>query len=112
MMFPNFIVPALQIISEIIVAFGITLLIYAVLLTVYRTIKTETAKDKKFNQYEHTKRILTQKMILALDFFVAADLIQLALVSSLSEILSIAFIVAIRTVLSWSLGKEVHLHKE
>jgi uncharacterized membrane protein len=30
----------------------------------------------------------------------------------MEEIISIAFIVAIRTVLSWSLSREVHLHKE
>ena len=112
MMIPDFTIPALQLVSEIIVALGIILLVYAVLLTVFRMIRIERGKDKRFHQYEHTKRVLTQKMILALDFFVAADLIQLTLVSNLQEIITIAFIVAIRTVLSWSLGKEVHLHKE
>ena len=102
----------LLIVSEIIGFFGIMVIIFAVAHSIYRIIKIEVFHDKRFHQYEHTKRTLIQKMIFALDFFVAADLIKLTVLSDLMDIIAIAVIVAIRTVLSWSLSREVHLHKE
>lgn len=104
--------PYLEIVSKLVGAIGVAIIIYAVFLTVYRFLKIETAPRKRFHEYEHTKRILIQKVIFALDFFVAADLIQLTIVTTLDEVIKIAFIVAIRTVLSWSLSREIHLHKE
>jgi uncharacterized membrane protein len=103
---------AILLISTIIELFGVIFLIFAVGHSVYRVAKIEVFHDKRFHEYEHTKRTLIQKIIFALDFFVASDLISLAVASTISEILNIAVIVAIRTVLSWSLSKEVHLHKE
>ena len=98
--------------SLIIGGVGMVVLIYGVLYAVYRIVKVEASPNKRFIQYEHAKRTFSQKMIFALDFFVAADLIRLAVAVTLDEIITIAFIVAIRTVLSWSLSREVHLHKE
>jgi uncharacterized membrane protein len=112
MLVPSIFVPYLEVISSLIGLFGVALVIWAVVLTIYRVVRIEVLHEKRFHQYEHTKRVLIQKVILALDFFVSADLIMLALVQSMEEIVSIAFIVAIRTVLSWSLSREVHLHKE
>ena len=109
---PEFIGELLLILSEIIGMVGILVIIFAVSHSVYRIIKIEVLHDKRFHEYEHTKRTLIQKMIFALDFFVAADLVKLAVLSELTDIISIAVIVAIRTVLSWSLSREVHLHKE
>jgi len=111
-MVPDFAVPLLWLLSDAIALVGILLVVYAVVLTVYRMARIEILHEKRFHQYEHTKRVLTQKIILALDYFIAADLIQLALVTYFEEILNIALIVAIRTVLSWSLSREVHLHRE
>ena len=102
----------LNILSLIIGAVGMLILIYGVLHAVYRIIKIEAIHRKRFHHYEHAKRVFSQKIIFALDFFVAADLIRLAVAVDLEEIVTIAFIVAIRTVLSWSLSREVHLHKE
>jgi len=109
---PGIIGELLLIISEIIGLVGIVVIIFAVTHSAYRIIRIEIFHDKRFHEYEHTKRTLIQKMIFALDFFVAADLIKLAVLSDLMDIIAIAVIVAIRTVLSWSLSREVHLHKE
>lgn len=102
----------INIISLVIGAMGVLVVLYGVVHAIYRVIKIEAIPGKRFHQYEHVKRIFSQKMILALDFFVAADLIRLAVAVTMEEIVAIAFIVAIRTVLSWSLSREVHLHKE
>lgn len=111
-MISEFAVPFLWLVSDVIALVGIFIIVYAVFLTLYRMARIEVLHEKRFHQYEHTKRVLTQKIVLALDYFIAADLIQLALVTYFEEILNIALIVAIRTVLSWSLSREVHLHRE
>lgn len=54
-------------------------------------------------------RILRGRLI-SLDFLVAADLLRSILVPSLSELSNLAFIVAIRILLSWSLSKEIESH--
>jgi uncharacterized membrane protein len=106
------IVNGLTLVSELISGVGILIIIFGVLNALYRIVKIEAINKKRFHAYEHTKRVLIQKIIFALDFFVAADLIKLAIVTKPEQIFSIALIVAIRTVLSWSLSREVHLHKE
>ncbi len=102
----------LLIVSYLIESVGILIVIFAVAHSVYRIGQIEIFQKKRFHQYEHTKRTLIQKIIFSLDFFVAADLIRLAVISDISDILAIAVIVAIRTVLSWSLSREIHLHRE
>jgi uncharacterized membrane protein len=78
-----------------------------------RIVKIEATRCKqRFLEYENTKRILIQKLIFGLDFLVAADLLRLVVVTTMEEIIQIALIVAIRSVLAWSLSKEVHLHEE
>lgn len=109
---PSEIINILLIISFLIEGFGIAFIIFAVSHSIYSVVKIEVFHSKRFHKYEHTKRTLIQKIIFALDFFVAADLIRLAISSDFTEILTIAVIVAIRTVLSWSLSREIHLHKE
>jgi len=92
---------------------GIIFILYGIALSLVRITKIEVTKHKnRFHEYENTKRILIQKLIFGLDFFVAADLLKLSIVQGMEEIVEIAAIVAIRTVLSWSLSKEVHLHEE
>ena len=109
---PAGIADPLLIVSYLIEAVGIFLIIFAVSHSSYRIIRTEIFHDKRFHRYEHAKRILIQKIIFALDFFVSADLIRLAVLSDFNDIVTVAVIVAVRTVLSWSLSREIHLHKE
>ena len=112
LMVPEFAIYYLDLVSLLIGAIGVLSIIYATFYTVYKVLKIEFTPGKRFHNYEHTKRTFIQKIILALDFFVAADLIRLSIVAGVDEIMSIAIIVAIRTILSWSLGREIHLHKE
>ena len=102
----------LLVIAYIIESIGIIFIIFAVAHSVLRIAKIEIFHDKRFHEYEHTKRTLIQKIIFSLDFFVSADLIRLAVLSDFADIVAVAVIVAIRTVLSWSLSREIHLHQE
>ncbi|MDD2655760.1 MAG: DUF1622 domain-containing protein [Candidatus ainarchaeum sp.] len=111
-MLPAEIAYLLDLATVLIASVGVIILIYGVAHAVYRLVRAELFLKQKFREYEHIKRILIQKIIFALDFFVAADLIRLMVAVTLDELTSIALIVAIRTVLSWSLSREVQLHEE
>lgn len=94
-------------------AVGIIIILYGCALTTVRIVAIELSKSQGFQEMEKGKRGLIQRIILALDFFVAADLLRLVVASGLDQIYSLALIVAIRTVLNWSLSKEMEqLHKD
>lgn len=110
--FPGPVSDLLSLISLIIEALALVFLIFAVSHSLYRILRIEIFHDKRFHEYEHTKRTMIQKLIFALDFLVAADLIRLAILFDFVDILKVALIVAMRTMLSGSLSQEIHLHKE
>ena len=91
---------------------GALIVIYGSLQAFTKILKVEFKSKKKFHPYENAKRTYVQKLILALDFFVAADLLRLVAEPTMNEIILIALIVAIRTLLNYSLNKEIHLHEE
>jgi len=104
---------AVDYITLILNVMGALIVIYGSLYAFVRILKTEFGKSKKkFHPYENIKRTYVQKLILALDFFVAADLLKLVVQPTMDEIILIALIVAIRTLLNYSLNKEIHLHEE
>lgn len=57
--------------------------------------------------YSAIRREYTKKISLALEFFVANDLVRTILEPSLNQAIVLAFIVAIRTVVGWSLSQEL-----
>ncbi|MCI0503267.1 DUF1622 domain-containing protein [Candidatus Micrarchaeota archaeon] len=110
--FPPPVTDLLSLLSLIIESSALILLIAAVVHSLYRILRIEVFHNKRFHEYEHTKRTLIQKVIFALDFLVVADIIRLAILFEFMDILKVALIVVMRTMLSWSLSKEIHLHKE
>ena len=61
---------------------------------------------------ETVRLSLARALLLVLDFVVATDILKTILVPSLSELSLLAFIVAIRIALSWSLSKELTRHTD
>jgi len=61
---------------------------------------------------ETVRLSLARSLLLVLDFVVASDILKTILVPSLSELSLLAFIVAIRISLSWSLSKELTRHTD
>ena len=61
---------------------------------------------------ETVRLSLARTLLLVLDFVVASDILKTILVPSLSELSLLAFIVAIRIALSWSLSKELTRHTD
>ncbi|MFP3950076.1 MAG: DUF1622 domain-containing protein [Candidatus Micrarchaeia archaeon] len=91
---------------------GALIVLYGSIQAFLKVLKIEFSYKKKFHAYENAKRTYVQKLILALDFFVAADLLRLVAMPTMDEIILIAMIVFIRTILNYSLNKEIHRHKE
>ncbi|MGZ4918505.1 MAG: DUF1622 domain-containing protein [Halobacteriota archaeon] len=57
--------------------------------------------------YSAIRREYTKKISLALEFFVANDLVRTILEPTLNQIIVLAVIVGIRTVVGWSLSREL-----
>lgn len=69
--------------------------------------------EERQQRREHIGQIvrdMLRGLLISLDFLVAADILRSILVPSLSELANLAFIVAIRILLSWSLSKEIESH--
>ena len=89
----------------IIIIVGITLAhLFKIMLSAL--INKET-KEKQREYVDQLVRRLLRGLLISLDFLVAADLLKSILVPSVNELIILAFIVAIRIVLSWSLSKEI-----
>ena len=98
---------ALEIIVTIIIIIivGITLAhLFKIMLSAL--INKET-KEKQREYLGQLVRRMLRGLLISLDFLVAADLLKSILVPSVTELIILAFVVAIRIVLSWSLSKEI-----
>jgi uncharacterized membrane protein len=84
--------------------FGAILIIYGGLRAIITIIKVELLK--KPSDYNMIRADFTSKIVLSLEFFIAADLIRTVIQPTLDEVVILAVIVAIRTVVGYSLDKE------
>jgi uncharacterized membrane protein len=84
--------------------FGAILIIYGGLRAIITIFKVEIFK--KSSNYNTIRADFTSKIVLALEFFIAADLIRTVIQPTLDEVIILAVIVAIRTVVGYSLDKE------
>lgn len=101
---------ALEIIITIIIIIivGITLAnLFKIMLS---TFMNKEEKEQRREYVGQLVRRMLRGLLISLDFLVAADLLKSILVPSLTELATLAIIVAIRIVLSWSLSKEIESH--
>ena len=104
--FISYLTLAIEIMAAIIIAITITIAFISALKilrkpTTERTLAAETVRLG-----------LARSLLLVLDFVVASDILKTILDPSLSELSLLAFIVAIRIALSWSLSKELTRHTD
>ena len=100
-------VTALEIIITIIiiVVVGITLAnLFKIMLS---TLVNKEEKEKRREYVGQLVRHMLRGLLISLDLLVAADILKSFLVPSVTELITLAIIVAIRIVLSWSLSKEI-----
>jgi uncharacterized membrane protein len=84
--------------------FGAILIVYGGLRAIYKILKVELWRQS--SDYNAIRIDFTSKIVLALEFFIAADLVRTIIQPTLNEVIVLAVIVAIRTVVGYSLDKE------
>jgi uncharacterized membrane protein len=96
---------------EIIIAIIIIIIVGITLVNLFKImVSTLINKEEKEKQREYLGQLVRRMLrglLISLDFLVAADLLKSILVPSVTELIILAFVVAIRIVLSWSLSKEI-----
>jgi uncharacterized membrane protein len=105
----HIIVEYIVVIIEIIVAI---LVCAIVIITLAKLVKLLLSKIRKEQRQVYVHKILARMLrglLIALDFLIAADLLQTILEPTLEETAVFALIVVLRILLSWSLSKEIEM---
>ena len=83
---------------------GVALIFYGGIRAVISLLVTEI--KYRSSDYSDIRTDFTSKIVLALEFFIAADLIKTILQPTLNDVIILAVIVSIRTVVGYFLDKE------
>ena len=105
----HIIVEYIVIIIEIIVAIVVAAI---VIITLANLVQLLLSKIRKERRQVYVRKIVARMLrglLIALDFLIAADLLQTILDPTLEEIGGFALIVVLRILLSWSLSKEIEM---
>ena len=90
--------------------FGVAIIVWGVILTLYRLLKLEFSRLKHKSIYrdrESMRHKFATYLLLALEFLIAADIIRTVIHPTLEQITILASIVIIRTVISYFLEREI-----
>jgi uncharacterized membrane protein len=98
---------ALEIIITIIIIIIVGITLANLFKIMVSTLINKEEKEKQREYLGQLVRRMLRGLLISLDFLVAADLLKSILVPSVTELMILAFVVAIRIVLSWSLSKEI-----
>lgn len=100
----------LHIISVVIGSIGVVVIIWGVIITVFRLLKLEIKRIRQVSIYRERESLRHQfgsYLLLALEFMIAADIVATFTHPTLNDIAFLGGIVAIRTVISYFLEKEI-----
>jgi uncharacterized membrane protein len=105
----HIIVEYIVIIIEIIVGILVAAI---VIITLANLVQLLLSKIRKEQRQVYVRKIVARMLrglLIALDFLIAADLLQTILDPTLEETAGFALIVVLRILLSWSLSKEIEM---
>lgn len=85
--------------------FGALIILYGGIRAIVAVLTIEILKREK--SYNDIRLDFTSKIVLGLEFFIAADLIKSILEPTFDQLIVLAIIVAIRTVVGYSLTHEI-----
>ena len=102
--FISYLTLAIEIMAAIIIAITITITFISALKILRKPTTEQTLAA------ETVRLGLARSLLLVLDFVVVSDILKTILVPFITELTLLAFIVAIRIALSWSLSKELDRH--
>ena len=108
-------IPAFEVIILIISLFSIALLCFGVLLCAYDLLKIflkRYGRTERRRMLQHAKTDLGGFVLLGLELLIVADIIETVIRPTVEDIARLAAIVAIRTVISCFLNKEIKEIKE
>jgi uncharacterized membrane protein len=101
---------ALEIIITIIIIIIVGITLAHLFKIVLSKLRNKEEKGQRQEYVGQLVRHMLRGLLISLDFLVAADLLKSILVPTVPELTTLAIIVAIRIVLSWSLSKEIESH--
>ena len=100
----------LEIIVTIIIIIIVGITLAHLFLIALSTLRNKEEKEKRQEYASQLVRRMLRGLLISIDILVAADLLKSILVPTITELTTLAIIVAIRIVLSWSLSKEIESH--
>ena len=89
---------------------GVAIIVWGVVLAIYRLLKLEFSRVKQesiYRERESVRHKFATYLLLALEFLIAADIIATVIHPKFEEIAILASTVVIRTVISYFLEKEI-----
>ncbi|WOX56296.1 MULTISPECIES: DUF1622 domain-containing protein [unclassified Methanoculleus] len=85
--------------------FGALFIVYGAVIAIVELVARETRIRER--SYHDIRWVFTTRILIGLEFFVAADVLKTILEPTLQDLAVLGSLVAIRTVVSYFLGKEV-----
>ena len=92
-------------IASILSYFGAVVIFYGGIRAAIGVLSIEILKKK--TSYNDVRMDFTPKLLIGLEFFIAGDLIKSIIEPNLNQVIVLAIIVSIRTVVGFSLNKEI-----
>ncbi|OEC85888.1 MULTISPECIES: DUF1622 domain-containing protein [Methanobacterium] len=92
-------------IASILSYFGAVVIFYGGIRAAIGVLSIEILKRK--TSYNEVRLDFTPKILIGLEFFIAGDLIKSIIEPNLNQVIILAIIVSIRTIVGFSLGREI-----
>jgi uncharacterized membrane protein len=105
----HIIVEYIVVIIEIIVAILVSAIVIITLAKLVKLLLYKIGKEQRQVYVHKIVARMLRGLLIALDFLIAADLLQTILEPTLEETAVFALIVVLRILLSWSLSKEIEM---
>jgi uncharacterized membrane protein len=105
----HLIIEYIVIIIEIIVGILVSAIVIISMVNLVRLLLSKLRKDQRQVYVRNIVARMLRGLLIALDFLIAADLLQTILDPTLEETAVLALIVVLRILLSWSLSKEIEI---
>jgi len=105
----HIIVEYIVVIIEIIVAILVSAIVIITLAKLVKLLLYKIGKEQRQVYVHKIVARMLRGLLIALDFLIAADLLQTILEPTLEETTVFALIVVLRILLSWSLSKEIEM---
>jgi uncharacterized membrane protein len=101
---------ALEIITTIIIIIIVGITLASLFKITLSKLRNNKEKEQRRVYVDQLVSNMLRGLLISLDFLVAADLLRTILDPSVTELTTLAIIVAIRIALNWSLSKEIESH--